>query len=82
MKIGTPVSFDKLAPKKRSGRKPGPFVAALLSLEVGKAITIDFETPKRTGRVYPVVSRVAKKTGRVFQSRRIDEQTFTIYRIS
>lgn len=82
MKIGTPVTFDKLAPKQRSGRKPGPFVSALLSLGVGQAVTIDFETPKKTGRVYPVVSRVAKKTGRVFQSRRIDEQTFTIYRIS
>jgi hypothetical protein len=81
MKIGSPVTFDKPI-KKRSGRRPGPFVSAILALEVGQAVTIDFESPKTTSRVYPVVSRTAKKTGRTFQSRRVDAQTFTIYRIS
>lgn len=53
-----------------------------MELAVGESITVDFEAPKKTGRVYPVVSRIAKKTGRKFQCRRVNEQQFTIYRLA
>jgi hypothetical protein len=82
MKISKPSSFSAVAPKQRCGRPPGPFLRAVTDLAVGQAITVDFEAPKKTGRVYPVVSRIAKKTGRKFQCRRINDQQFTIYRIS
>lgn len=82
MKISKPISFQAIAPKQNAGRKPGPFLTAVMNLEVGQAVTIDFEAPKKTGRVYPVVSRIAKKTGRTFQCRRLDDQRFAIYRLA
>lgn len=82
MKISKPASFQNIAPKQNAGRKPGPFLTAVMALDVGQAITVDFEAPKKTGRVYPVVSRIAKKTGRKFQCRRVNDQQFTIYRVA
>lgn len=82
MKISQPTPFQSVAPKQRCGRPPGPFLRAIMELAVGESITVDFEAPKKTGRVYPVVSRIAKKTGRKFQCRRVNEQQFTIYRLA
>ena len=81
MKISKPENFDEIPRKQATGRPKGVFVSALLALEPGQAVTVDFENEKQTSRVYPVVSRLARQTGRKFVSRRINDCQFAIYRV-
>jgi hypothetical protein len=80
MKVQKPKEYTKIEGKKGCGRPLSPFAAAIEALKVGQAVEIDFEENVRTTRVYPVVSRMAKKLGRRYVCRRLDETKFTFYR--
>lgn len=81
MRITPPVKSPASLPPSSAGRKAGELTSALMAMLPQTTITLDFEQVTPSTRVYPAVSRYARKIKGKFVCRRLSPKSFAIFRI-
>ena len=82
MRITPPKDSPVKLPPSSVGRKAGELTSALMAMPPQTTITLDFDQATPSSRVYPAVSRFARKIKGKFVCRRLSSRSFAIFRIS